>query len=148
MSKTWKWILSGLAVVVIACVIVVMWPAGDPLAGVESVAVAPPDWSDSPQGGAVRGPFLQGLEVTLEDRDIRIVGSADQADAVLAVEEVRLGRIDVRIDQGGITGRATAVCVLTDQRTGERHFMDFTLTVRNGEVRARLVPRRFWEVWK
>ena len=68
MSRTWKWILSGLAVVVVACVIVVLWPAGDPLAGVDSVAVAPPDWSADPQGAAVRGPFLKGLEITLEDR--------------------------------------------------------------------------------
>jgi len=148
MSRTWKWILSGLAVVVVACVIVVLWPAGDPLAGVDSVAVTPPDWSADPQGAAVRGPFLKGLEITLEDRNITIVSDPDAADAVLSVERVRLGRIDVRIDAGGISGRATATCILTDLRTGERHLMDFTLTVSNGEVRARLVPRRVWEIWK
>jgi hypothetical protein len=148
MSKTWKRILAGLAVVLIACVIVVLWPTGDPLAGVQSVAIVPPEWSDSPQGAAVRKPFLQGLEVTLENRNITIVGDTSAADAVLAVEHVRLGRIDVRIDEGGIVGRATASCVLTDLRSGQRRLMDFTLTVKNGDVRARLVPRRFWEVWK
>ncbi len=148
MSKTWEWILSGLAVVAIACLIIVLWPAGDPLAGVESVAVTPPDWGGTPRGAAVQGPFLRELELTLGDKNITIVADPAQADAVLVVKRVDLGRIAFRIDEGGITGRATAACVLTDQRTGERHLMDFSLTVRNGEVRARLVPRRFWEVWK
>lgn len=148
MSGVWKWSLVGLAVVVIACVIVVLWPAGDPLAGVQSVAVTPPDWGASPRDAAVQGPFLRELEVVLGGKNVRIVADPAQADAVLVVKRVNLGRIELRIDSGGISGTATARCELTDQRTGRGYLMDFTLTMRNGEIRARLTPKRFWQVWK
>lgn len=139
---------SAVAIVAIGIAVVLLWPAGDPLAGVETVAVQGPNWGDSPQRGVIEGPFLRGLEVTLGDKRITIVGRADEADAILAIKEVKLGRIEVLIQGGEIRGRASATCTLTDLRTGEEHVMDFYLTLEKGSVEARLVARRFWQVWK
>jgi len=40
------------------------------------------------------------------------------------------------------------VCTLTDVKTGRTHVMDFRLTIDNGNVEARLTPRRFWQAWR
>lgn len=146
--RRWTVLGSVVAVLVIGILVVVLWPSGDPLAGVETVAIQGPDWGQTPQGAIVQGPFLHGLEITLQDHKITIVGQRDQADAVLVVKDVRLGRIELVIGQDGFKGRASASCTLTDLRTGRERRMDFYLTVENGTVEARLVPQKFWQVWK
>jgi hypothetical protein len=145
-----RWTLLGSvpSVVAIALLLVFLWPSKDPLAGVETVAVQGPNWSDTPRAAVIESPFLRGLEITLGDKHITIVPGREQADAVLAVDEVRLGRIEVVIQDGQFKGSASATCTLTDLRTGAKHRMVFYLTVRNGTVEARLVPQKFWQIWR
>ena len=148
MNNRWTWVGGAVAVIVIAALIVVLWPSGDPLAGVETIAVESLDWREAPQGEIIQGPFFNGLKVILRDRNITIVGNVDEADAVLVIKEIKLDRIEVLINEGGVKGKASATCVLTDVETGEEAILDFYLTVENGTVEAKLVPRRFWQVWK
>ncbi len=148
MSRNGKIALSALAIVVVAALIVILWPAGDPLAGVRAVAIEPPDWPSAPQRGAIEGPFTQGLEIAFGSRHIAIVPDPRQADAVLVVKEIQIGTIEFSFEQGRLKGRATAVCTLTDAKTGRTRVMDFRLTVDNGNVEARLTPRRFWQAWR
>jgi len=61
---------------------------------------------------------------------------------------VNLGDIEISLSEGRWSGRASAECVLTDVRTGDVHTMDFILRIENDAVSARLVPRKFWQVWK
>lgn len=132
----------------IALVAVIFWPTKDPLAGVETVAVQGPDWGKTPQGGAIETPFLHGLEISLGKRYITIVAGRDQADAVLAIDQIKLGRIELVIQNGEFRGSASATCTLTNLKTGEKHRMAFYLTVRNGTVEAKLVAAKFWQIWK
>jgi len=145
-----KWTITGsvVAVIAIAVLVIVFWPTGDPLAGVETVAVQSPDWGQEPQGEIIRGPFIDGLEVTLGEKDITIVGTVAEADAILAIKEIEVGRIEVLIKEGSIRGRLTAVCTLVEPQTGKEHVMDFCLTLEDGTVEADLVARKFWQVWK
>ena len=136
------------AVLVVTALIIVLWPAPDPLARVDTVAIRPPDWERDPANQAVRGPFMDGLTVTLNQRNVRIVADARAADAVLAVQEVRVDSIEIRLDSGQLRARMSATCVLTELGTGTRHVMDFRLELRDGTVRATLTARRFWEFWK
>ena len=142
-KRTWIW--GGLAVVVVAVVVIVLWPAPDPLAGVETVAVRV---GDRPASGDV--DFEGELRVVLGDRDIAIVSDEASADAVLSLTDLRvnLGNVEISLTEGRLSGRASAECVLTDVRTGEVHTMDFYLRFENGSVRAELVPRKFWQFWK
>ncbi len=142
-KRTWIW--GGLAAVVVAAVVIVLWPAPDPLAGVETVAVRV---GDEPASGDV--DFESELRVVLGDRDIEIVSDEASADVVLSLTDLRvnLGDIEISLTEGRLSGRASAECVLTDVRTGEVHTMDFYLRFENGSVRAELVPRKFWHFWK
>jgi hypothetical protein len=142
-KRTWIW--GGLAAVVVAVVVIVLWPAPDPLAGVETVAVRV---GDRPASGDV--DFEGELRVVLGDRDIEIVSDEASADAVLSLTDLRvnLGNVEISLTEGRLSGRASAECVLTDVRTGEVHTMDFYLRFENGSVRAELVPRKFWQFWK
>ena len=148
MSRNGKIALGVLAIVVVAALIVILWPAGDPLAGVQAVAVEPPDWQSAPQRDVIEDPFTQGLEIAFGNRHITIVPDRRQADAVLVVKEIQVGTIEFSFEQGRLKGRATAVCTLTDVKTGRTHVMDFRLTIDNGNVEARLTPRRFWQAWR
>ncbi len=145
-----KWTITGSVVVVIAIavLVIVFWPTGDPLAGVETVAIQSPNWGEEPQGEIIQGPFIDGLEVTLGEKNITIVGTAAEADAILAIKEIEVGRIEVLIQEGSIRGRVTAVCTLVDLQTGREHVMDFHLTLEDGTIEADLVARKFWQVWK
>lgn len=142
-KRTWIW--SGLAAIVVAVVVIVLWPAPDPLAGVETVAVRV---GDEPASGDV--DFESELRVVLGDRDIEIVSDEASADVVLSLTDLRvnLGDIEISLTEGRLSGRASAECILTDVRTGEVHTMDFYLRFENGSVRAELVPRKFWQFWK
>lgn len=143
-----RWILAALAVVVVTVVVVLLWPTGDPFAGVETVAIQGPDWGRSPQGEVLRGPFIEGLEITLDEKNIKIVGDVSQADAVLAIRDLKLGKIELTIEGGRVRGRASATCVLTNLRTNEEYLLDFYLTLENGKLEARLETRKLWQFWK
>jgi len=133
-----------LCVVVVAVAVILLWPAPDPLADVDTVAVR--SGSARPAGVDV----VAELDVLLGDRNIRIVTDEAEADVVLEIKEftVNLGDIEISISDGSFRGRAQAVCTLSDVRTGDTHVMDFIIQVENGQVRADLVPRRFWQFWK
>ena len=143
--KSRRWVWSIPAAIVVAVVVIVVWPAADPLAGIESVAIRV---GDEPQPAAVN--FDDELRVVLGDRGIRIVADEGSADVVLSLTDLRvnLGDIEISLTEGSLSGRASAECVLTDVRTGEVHTMDFHVRVENGTVRAELVARKFWEFWK
>lgn len=144
MNNKWTWVGSAVAVVAIATLIVVLWPSGDPLAGVETIAVQSPDWREAPQGEIIQQPFTAGLKVTLEDRDITIVDDLEKADAILAIKEIKLGKLEVLATEGEIRGKLSATCILTDLKTGKEYLMDFYLTLENDTVEAKLVTRKFW----
>ncbi len=148
MNNKWAWVGGTVAVVVIAALIVVFWPSGDPLAGVETIAVESLDWQEASQGEIIQGAFFSGLNVVLESRNIAIVGNVDEADAVLAIKEIKLDAIQVLIYEDGVKGRASATCVLTDLETGEEAIFDFYLKIGNRTVEAKLVPRKLWQFWK
>jgi len=134
----------GVTMMVIAAVL--LWPPRDPLAGVESVAIrvgdVPPRQSDV--------QFTEELGIVLDDRDIRIVSDESSADVVLTLDDFRvnLGDIEISLTEGSIRGSASAQCTLTDLETGAVHVMDFRLVFENGEARASLRARRFWQFWK
>lgn len=146
MKKTGRWIGGILAAVIVAIVVIVLWPAADPLAGVETVAVR--------LGGESIGDgpvdVEDQLRVFLGDHDIQIVADEDAADVVLDVTDVtvNLGDIQVSLSEGGIRGRASAICTLRDVRTGKTHVMDFHVRFDESGVHADLVPRKFWQVWR
>ncbi len=143
-----RWTLAIPAVLVIAILAVIFWPTGDPFAGVERVAVQSPDWGETPREEIIQGPFIEGLQITLGEKNITIVGDLEKADAVLAIKEIKLGKLEVLIAEGRIHGRASATCILTNLKTGEEYLMDFYLTLENGRVEARLVTRKFWQFWR
>ncbi|MBC7220428.1 hypothetical protein H5T55_02965 [Candidatus Bipolaricaulota bacterium] len=138
----------AVAIVGVALLVVVLWPAPDPLARVETVAIRPPDWEKEPANPAVRVPFMDGLTVTLGERNIRIVADPQAADAILVVRDIRVESLEFRLESGQLTGRVSATCVLTEVRTGETRIMDFALEIKDGGVRATLVARKFWQFWK
>ena len=148
MSSKWTRVGGAIAVGAVAAVIVVFWPGGDRLAGVETIAVESFDRREAPPGEIIQGAFCSGLNVVLESRNIAIVVDVDEADAILVIKEIKLDKIEVLINEGGVKGRARATCVLIDLKAGEETVLDFYLTVENGTVEAKLVPRRFWQVWK
>ncbi len=94
------------------------------------------------------GYFLR--KVVLGHRNLRIVSDERSADVVLAVTNARfdLGNLQLALSGGKLTGRATAVCRVVNVRTGRAYVTDLVMTLRDGEVRASLVGRRFWEFWK
>ncbi len=145
MSKR-NWIIGVVGIVVAAIAAIVLWPAQDPLAGVETVAVRVGDGYEP----ADRIDFESELLVVLGDRDIQIVPDEGSADVVLSLTDFRvnLGDIEISLTEGRLSGRASAECILTDVRTGKVHTMDFYLRIENGTVAADLVARKFWEFWK
>jgi len=126
--------LAALLVVVAGAV--VLWPAADPLAGVETVAIADPSGGES-----VQPEIFQGLEFALGRHRIRVVSDSTQADAVVRVEPQSA---QVNLDRQGF--RATVRCLVT--KDGQQYTMDLHVTVDSQGVSAELVQRRFWEVWK
>ena len=86
----------------------------------------------------------------LGGRDIRIVSDESAADLVLALDDFRvnLGDIEISLTEGNLRGKASAVCVVTDVRTGDTHTMDFVIRFEDGDMHAKLTGRKFWEFWK
>ncbi|MCR4403991.1 MAG: hypothetical protein NUW06_01620 [Candidatus Acetothermia bacterium] len=143
-----RWVLGIPAVVAVAVLVVVLWPTGDPFAGVETVAIQGPDWGRSAQDELIQGPFIEGLEITLDEKNIRIVGNVNEADAVLAIRDLKLGKIELTIEGGQVRGRASATCVLKNLKTNEEYLLDFYLTLEDSRLEARLETRKFWQFWK
>ena len=144
-SKT-KWIVGLIGVLAAAILVIVLWPAPDPLAGVETVAIRVGD--EPPSRGAF--DYEEELGIVLSGRDIRIVSDESTADLVLSLDDFRvnLGDIEISLTEGSLRGKASAVCIVTDVRTGDTHTMDFVIRFENGEMHAELTGRRFWEFWK
>jgi len=135
----------ALLVVVAAIVVVVLWPTPDPLADVETVAVRVGEGTES-------SPVdMEGeLEVVLGDRNIRVVSDEASADVVLEITDltVNLGDVEISLSDAGLRGSMSAICTVRDVRTDRTHLMDFHLKFDANGVRADLVGRKFWEVWK
>ncbi len=148
MKRKWIWIGSVVAVLAIGVLAVAFWPTGDPLARVETIAIQAPNWGKDPQGEIIREPFIDGLVVFLGDKNITIVGNVDEADAVLAIEDIQVMKIEISIQEGQVRGRVVAACVLTELWSGKEHTMDFYLTLNDEEVEAKLVSRKFWQFWR
>ena len=140
-----SWILVGAGAVLVAVVVILAWPAPDPFAGVDTVALRIGDEAASPVVD-----FAGELRVVLGRRNLRIVSDERTADAVLALTNARLGLGDIELALAGgkLSGRATAVCRIVNVRTQRDYVMDLVVTLRNGDVRANLVGRRFWQFWK
>lgn len=89
-----------------------------------------------PQAQVVLGTQLR--EAFLHDGRVRLVGSADEAEAVLALVVDRYGRevATVRPDDTGLARRLdvelAARATLTDRRTGQVLFADRPLVARRG----------------
>jgi hypothetical protein len=136
-------LVVGILLVVVVAV-VLLWPPADPLAGVDTVAIRT---GTAPTASPID---LEGeLTVVLGDRSIQVVTDEAKADAVLVVSSVQLnlGDVQVSLTDGRLSGRVTAVCRITEVRTGRSYVMDLFVRIRNGVVTADLVPRRFWEFW-
>ena len=146
MSLRTKLILGSAGVLVAAVLVIVLWPAPNPLAGVETVAVRVGE--DSPSSQAF--DYEEELGLVLSGRDIRIVSDESTADLVLSLDDFRinLGDIEISLTEGNLRGKASAVCIVTDVRTGATHTMDFVIRFENGDVHAELTGRKFWEFWK
>jgi hypothetical protein len=138
MSTKWGMLVGAL---LIAALIIFLWPAPDPLQGVETVALAGPGGD----GPGLASEVLQGLEIALGEHRIRIVEDPSQADAVITVEHVELQEIEVRLGEDGFA-RAHAVLLITKDR--QKYLMDLYVTLDETGLKARLVGRKFWEFWK
>jgi len=136
--RGWGMLVGALA---IAATIVLLWPAPDPLQGVETVALAVPG-EDQP---GLASEVLRGLEIALGEQRIRIVEDPSDADAVITVERIELQEIEVRLGEGGFA-RAHAVLLIT--KDGRRYIMDLYVTLDERGLKARLVARKFWEFWR
>ncbi len=139
------WVLGGVGVAVIAVVVVLAWPAPDPFAGAETVALRIGNDASTPAVD-VAGE----LRIVLGSRNLRIVSDERTADVVLALTNVRadLGNVELALAGGKLSGRASAVCRAVNVRTGKAFLADFVIALRDGDVRATLTGRRFWEFWK
>jgi len=137
--KTRSWVIT-IGVIIIAILVIIFWPASDPFAGVKAVSIAGIEGTPVPPN--VRDSTSAGLEITLKDRQIKIVANAAEADATL---EIKLDETGFQLDKNGL--RISTVCILT-KKNGERHVMDLYITVDQEGIQAKLVERKFWQVWK
>ena len=119
-----------------------IWPASDPLAGVDAVIIRSAETTVT--------VAEQELRILLGERDIDVVPIAAQADAAIEVSDVRLNRIEAENspstngNAASDTAVVSAVCSVTNLRTGSVRWMDFTLHLDGDRVEAQLVPRRSW----
>ncbi|MBI1729271.1 hypothetical protein HY229_09095 [Candidatus Acetothermia bacterium] len=131
---------SGVVVliIVIAAAILVLWPAPDPLKGVQAVAVG--------NGSDAGSDIFSGLEIALGDHKIAIVSDPAKADAVITLLDVKAGDLNFSINNSGAQGSLHLVCEV--EKNGQRSLMDLYITYQNGATKAELVGRKFYEVWK
>jgi hypothetical protein len=143
-TKGKVWIGIG-AVLVVAIVVIVLWPAPDPLADAQTVAIR-----TSSSASASSVDFQEELQLVLSGRDLRIVPDESTADLVITLDEVRvnLGDVEISLSNGNLRGRASAVCIVTDVRSGKTYTMDLLVRFDADGVHASLVGRKFWQFWK
>ena len=146
MSSRTRWMTGLSAILVAAILALLLWPTPDPLAGVETVAIR----VGNDAGPSQAFDFETELGLVLSGRNIRVVSDESAADLVLSLDDFRvnLGDIEISLTDGTLRGRASAICVVTDVRTGESHTMDFVIQIEDGNVNAELHGRKFWEFWK
>ena len=147
MSSRTRWITGLSAILAVAILaLLFVWPTPDPLAGVETVAVRVGTNAVPSQAF----DFETELGLVLSGRNIRVVSDESAADLVLSLDDFRvnLGDIEISLTDGTLRGRASAICVVTDVRTGESYTMDFVIQIEDGDVNAELHGRKFWEFWK
>ncbi|MFC2083169.1 hypothetical protein ACFLSG_03925 [Candidatus Bipolaricaulota bacterium] len=146
MSSKTKWIAGSIGVVIAVVLVILLWPAPDPLAGVDTVAVRIGDNSPSSQAFDLE----EQLNLVLSGRSIQIVSDETSADLVLSLDDFRinLGDIEFSLTEGNLSGKASAVCIVTDVRTGRTHTMDLVVRIKDGDPQATLTGRKFWEFWK
>jgi hypothetical protein len=139
------WVLLIVGLVVVAVAVILAWAPADPLAGAKTVAL-----HTSGEASSSGVDLVAELEVVLGRRSLRIVTDERSADVVLAVTNARfdLANVQLALSGGKLTGRATAVCRVVNVRSNRAYVMDLVITLRDGEVQANLVGRRFWEFWK
>jgi hypothetical protein len=146
MSVGMKWTVGIVVVVAAALLVIFLWPAPDPLANVDTVAVRIGNGESSSEAF----DFETELGLVLSGRDIRVVSDESTADLVLSLDDFRvnLGDIEISLTEGSFRGKASAICIVTDVSTGTTHTMDFVIQIENGDVHAELVGRKIWEFWK
>ena len=146
MTRRGQWVVAAGIAAAVVVAIVLLWPAPDPIACVHTVALRV---GNEPAPAGIFDLEAE-LRVVLGNHDIRIISDEGAADAVLALTAARLnlGNVEVNFASGTVSGKASAVCRITDVRTGRSQIMDFHAVVKNGQVRAYLVPRRFWQFWR
>lgn len=122
-----------------AVIIVVLWPAPDPLQGVESVAI---------EGDAgIASEILNGLLISLEDHEIVITNDPDRADAVLQFVEATSADFSFSVNETGASGTIHAVLLLTFS-DGRKAKLDLNVIIDQDGVRGELKGRKFYEIWK
>lgn len=133
--------VGAFVVVILAVVVVALWPASDPLRGVETVAIAGPSGETSKLPPEVRG----ALEIVLDEHRIRIVPDRAQADAVITIERLDLQDLEIRL---GEESYARLHAVVLVSKEGREYTMDLYVTLDEEGLKAKLVGRRPWEFWK
>ena len=130
-------LLGSVLTIIVAVVVIVLWPTV---------------YLDTGAAQGARGAteLEDGLGFVLNDRNLVLVPNRADADAEIRVQgiSVNLGDVTVSLGQGGITGSVKAACGVTDLQSNKTYTMDLTVTVHNGTVSAKLVGRKFWEFWK
>ena len=132
-------LLMAVGVLALTGVIVLLWPAPQPLQGVETVAV---------EGeGGLPGDLVQGLEIALDDRKIRVVSKSEDPDAVITLIEPTSANVDFQISDGGLRGEAH-LALRVEREDGRTQMMDLNVRFDGSDLTAELTSRRLWEVWK
>lgn len=141
-TKLWMGVSLMLAV---GLVVALVWPAPNPFTDAQTVAIRS---SSSSSASSIN--FREELQLVLSGRDLRIVSDESAADLVVTLDEVRvsLGSVEVTLSDGDLRGRASAVCIVTDVRSGRTYTMDFLVRFDTKGVHASLRGRRFWQFWK
>lgn len=132
-------LLLAIGVVALTGAIVLFWPAPQPLQGVETVAV---------EGeGNLPGDLVEGLEIALDDRQIRIVSRSENPDAVITLIEPTSANVDFQISDGGFQGQAN-LALRVERKNEQQYMMDLNVHFDGTTLTAELSSRPFWQVWK
>jgi len=145
-----RWVGIGLLVVA-GLTVALLSPPYDPLAQAELVAMKV---EPSTLPGMAQAMLREGLLIGLHNRgkahgkSLSVVSESESTDVVVEVRSARLVQGELRWDERGLTGRLQAVCTVTEQGSGRSQTYDLQLLLQQGELRASLTPRRFWQFWK
>lgn len=121
-----------------AALIVMLWPAPDPLKGVESVA-----FEEEP---GIASEVVSGLKFALGDHEIEITNNPDEADAVITLIDASSADFNFSISDEGASGSIHAVLHL-EYQDGRTSTMDLFVTLDENGIKAELKGRKFYEAW-